>query len=197
MTETRGFAQSHPFQAMPPARAGRVFLAFLVLTIVLMAALQWADGPLETGAAPRGILSYEFAGTVERAQAIVDSWQGAPGPFAGFSLGLDYLYMVAYAVTIALGCLWASRKMAAARWPLVALGVALAWLLGAAAACDALENVALVVQLLVRVAPPWPVVAFVCATVKFALIIAGLLYAATGVPAWLVDRGKPAALAAG
>ena len=45
---------------------------------------------------------------------------------------------------------------------------------------DAIENVALTVSLLGGVRAPWPLVAWACASLKFALLALGLLYAVSG-----------------
>jgi hypothetical protein len=176
----------HPLQTVQSG--GAVFLFFLVLTILLMVVMLLSDRQL----GPNGIVAFEFAGNVDRAREIVQSWEGAPARYAGFSLGIDYLYMVAYSITIAWACIWAGRMVENRRWPFASLGIPLAWGLGLAAVLDALENVALLVQFLVRVAPPWPQVAYAAAGLKFALILAGLLYSVFGVSAWLAARTRPA-----
>ena len=51
------------------------------------------DRPLRTPAAPQGIVSYELAGTLPRAQEILASWGERGRLFAGVGLGLDYLYL--------------------------------------------------------------------------------------------------------
>ena len=97
---------------VPHAAAGRsvghglLWPALLALTIVLTVALQAVNAPLKTPAAPQGIVSYEFAGTTAAAQSILDSWDAGAKVYAGFSLGLDYLYMPTYALTIGLACAW-------------------------------------------------------------------------------------------
>ena len=76
--------------------------------------LQAVNAPLKTPAAPQGIVSYEFAGTTAAAQGILDSWDAGAKVHAGFSLGLDYLYMPVYALTIGLACAWAAARVAGA-----------------------------------------------------------------------------------
>jgi hypothetical protein len=162
--------------------------ALLVLTIVLTVVLQSVDAPLKTPAAPQGIVSYEFAGTTAAAQAILDSWDTGARAHAGFSLGLDYLYMPAYALTIGLACAWAARVLGRrSRWA-GRLGWVLAFGLGLAALLDATENYALTTMLFSAAVDPWPAVARWCATGKFALIIAGLLYTLAGAILWLAAR---------
>jgi hypothetical protein len=162
--------------------------ALLVLSIGLTVVLQAVDAPLKTPAAPQGIVSYEFAGTLAAAQSILDSWDADARAHAGFSLGLDYLYMPAYALTIGLACAWAARLLGSrTRW-LGRLGWVLAFGLGLAALLDAVENYALTTMLFNTAADPWPAVARWCATGKFALIVAGLLYTLAGFIFWLITR---------
>ncbi len=79
-----------PRQDTPPGRPikqGLLWWALLALTIVLTVALQAVNAPLKTPAAPQGIVSYEFAGTITAAQSILDSWDAGAKIHAGFSLG--------------------------------------------------------------------------------------------------------------
>ena len=167
----------HPLDAIPVGRRRRAFLPLLALTLVLMAALGAVDGPLRTAAVPHGIVSFEVAGDTATAGRMIDSWDARARQFAAFSLGLDYLFMVAYSTTNALGCLWAAGVFRRRAPGLAAAGPWLAWGQWLAAGLDAGENAALTVLLLGRVADPWPAVAWWCAVPKFVLITAGLLYA--------------------
>jgi hypothetical protein len=179
---------THPYQLILPKHRVAVFLSFLALTLALMIALLLIDVPLQTTAAPKGIVSYELAGSVTAAQRILDSWTPHARLYAAFSLGLDYLYMPAYAIAIGLACAWAAELLGKRRRWLAAIGVGLAWGLMAAALCDATENVALLTMLLSGVREPWPALARGCAAVKFLLVGAGLVYALIGGVAWLVTR---------
>ena len=179
---------AHPYQSVSPKHRVAVFLSFLALTLALMIALLLIDVPLQTTAAPKGIASYELAGSVTEAQRILASWNPTARLYAAFSLGLDYLYMPAYAIAIGLACAWAAELWSRRRGWLALVGVGLAWGLMVAALCDAIENVALVTMLLSGVREPWPAVAFGCAAVKFALTGAGLVYALIGAVAWLRFR---------
>jgi len=165
---------------------GLLWWVLLALTILLTIVLQAVDAPLKTPAAPLGIVSYEFAGTTAAAQAILDSWDAGARVHVGFSLGLDYLYMPVYALTIGLACAWAVRPLGDRRCWLGSLGRTLALGLGFAALLDATENYALTTMLFSGVADPWPAVARWCAAGKFALIIAGLVYALAGFSLWFV-----------
>ncbi len=118
--------------------------------------VQVVGRPLQTAAAPQGIVSYELAGDPATTQAILDSWGPNARVHAGFSLGLDTLFMPLYAATIALSCLWGAGAFRRRRWPLVALGRPLAWGVWLAALCDVVENIALWRLLVGPVAVPWP-----------------------------------------
>ena len=167
---------------------GLLWWTLLALTFVLTGVLQAVDAPLKTPAAPQGIVSYEFAGTTAAAQSILDSWDAGARVHAGFSLGLDYLYMPVYALTIGLACAWAARMLGVrGRW-LGCVGRVLALGLGLAALLDALENYTLTTMLFSAAADPWPAVARWCATGKFGLIVAGLVYALAGFVFWLATR---------
>lgn len=166
-----------------------LFWPAFALALLVMAAFRVIDVPLQTPSAPNGIVSYELAGSAPAAQAMIDSWDAQARLYAAFGLGLDYLFMLSYALAIGLGAAWAGRQLGSGRrWP-VSLGRVLAWGLGLAALLDAVENIALLKMLLVGTASaPWPAVAAVCATIKFALVLAGLVYVLAGVVRWLIAR---------
>ena len=168
-------------------RALPLFGVALVFLLLIFGVFRVIDAPLQTSVAPQGIVSFELAGTGARAQAMLDSWDARARLYAAFGLGLDYLFMVSYAAAIGLAAAWAGRQLGARRrWP-IALGVALGWGLAFAALLDAVENIALTVMLLAGVADaPWPALAAVCATVKFALVLLGFLYASAGAVSWLL-----------
>lgn len=183
---------SHPFATLPPSTRRRSLPVLIVLTLALTAVLQIVGAPLKTPAAPQGIVSFELAGTLPAAQAMVASWDSAAQLHAAFSLGLDYLYMPLYAVAIALACVQAAGSSLRSRRPIWALGLLLAWAMGLAALLDAIENIALWQLLLGSTSAAWPAVARACALVKFAFVIAGLLYAGLGGVVYLVRRRRRA-----
>ena len=156
---------------------GRYLFALIVLALLLTVVMQRVGAPLTTAVAPAGIVSFEFAGTLERAQQILASWDRQARVHAALSLGLDYVYLLTYALAIGATCLrlaavWEERRP---RW--ARLGWLLGWGQGAAALLDAIENVALIRLLLGSTASLWPPLAWICAAPKFALVLAGLSYA--------------------
>ncbi|MEW5986984.1 MAG: hypothetical protein AB1791_10160 [Chloroflexota bacterium] len=173
-----------PFGWLAAGYQKPVFVVLVGLTLAAMGGLQVLGRPLKTGAADQGIVSFELAGDPAAAQAILDSWGPAGQVYAGLSLGLDYLFMVAYAGSIGLGCvLVAGRLGAKAATP----GILLAWGQIAAALLDSLENYALIQLLLGNSGQLWPLLARWCAIPKFGLVVAGLLYVGLGgLAAWIV-----------
>jgi hypothetical protein len=158
-----------------------------------MLILNLVSAPLTTESAPMGMISYELAGSIEKAQSILDSWDIAAQLRAAFALGFDYVFMLAYATTIGLACVMAAAALRSRGWPLVGAGAALAWGLWLAAGLDAVENIALTVLLFGAVVSPWPQVAYWCALIKFALVFMGLVYAFYGGVVRLFIRNRPEA----
>ena len=185
----------HPLEAIPSSSRKPIFFTFLAGTLILFAVFRVLDAPLRTSTAPNGIVSFELAGTPFQAQAIIDSWhemayllssvEGEPLPgfvsraysFAAFGLGIDYLFMPVYATALALGILLVAGRHKG--W-FATLGAWLGWGAYAAALFDAVENFALWKVLLGAVFSAWPSVASVCASVKFGLLVLGLVFALVG-----------------
>ncbi len=172
---------TQPLQKLSSQNLPRFFLISLLATLVVFTVISITGKPLQNNVAPAGIVSYELAATPAHAAAILASWNDATRVFAGFNLGLDYLFMLCYAVTFSLSIVWAGRTFQ--RWgqlKLARLGWLLAWGAWLAALLDAMENVGLIIMLLDRVAAPWPQISAFCATTKFGLLTLGLLYVFAG-----------------
>lgn len=190
----------HPLEFVPDEYRKRVFLTLLALTLILFAVFRVLDQPLRTPVAPNGIVSFEFAGNAQTARAITDSWKqmslllssvaGQPNPvivnvpyvFAAFGLGLDYLFMPVYSFALAFGTLLAMGRHAG--W-FRSLGAVAGYGAFAAALFDAVENYALFQILLNKIYSPYPEIAYYCASLKFVLLIFGLLYVLGG---WLLPK---------
>jgi hypothetical protein len=180
----------HPLQKIPQNRTRAIFFYLLVITLMIMAIMNTVGKPLETQAAPNGIISYELAGSAAEAQFILDSWDDFARQHAAFSLGLDYLFMLFYSTTIALGCVWAGRVLKARGVSLAIVGVPLAWGLWAAAVFDAVENMGLTLILFGADGQYWAPVARWCAILKFGLIFLGIIYSFVGLAISLVLKPK-------
>ncbi len=177
----------HPLSWLAPTHRRAAFGVLLIATLVVFAAISALDVPLHTAAAPNGIVSFEFAGGPEQAQAILASWDATARIAAGLSLGVDYLFMVLYALTIGLGCVLVGEKLGGAA---AQLAVGLAWGQVLAAVLDAVENWALIRWLLGSRAEFWPSLAAGCATVKFALVGLGLAFVLVGAVVLVLRRGR-------
>ena len=178
----------HPLEFIPSANRKPIFLAFLAWALIMAAVMQVVGAPLKTSAAPMGIVSFELAGTPEKTFQILTSWQPtvrngvliahiAPLLYAAFGLGLDYLFMPSYALALTLGVLLAMGRHKG--W-FASLGIWVGWGSLAAALFDATENFVLWKILLGEFQSAWPMIAAICATIKFALILLGLGYAILG-----------------
>ena len=187
----------HPLASWNGRQSTTAFWLLVALTLIVLVVLQVVGLPLQTAAAPQGIVSFELAGLPATTQAILDSWDPNARVHVGFSLGLDFLFMPLYAATIALGCLWGAGVLSRRRWPLAALGRPLAWGVWLAVLCDVVENIALWRLLAGPVTAPWPARARWCAMVKFGLLGLGLVYVMVAVAAWATNRRNPATEVAG
>lgn len=168
---------SHPLNFIPQGSRKRTFFPLLALTLGLFAVFQVLNEPLVTPAAPGGIVTFELAGSAEKSAAILASWDETASLFAAFGLGLDYLFMPCYALTLSLGTLLAAGRHAGR---FKTLGALAGWGALAAALFDAVENFALWKILLGAWASPWAELATACAQAKFGLLALGLVYALAG-----------------
>jgi hypothetical protein len=173
---------SHPLVFISPEKRKPLFLALLALTLAIVAVFRVLNAPLITSAAPGGIVTFEFAGDINKSTEILDSWNESANLYAAFGLGLDYLFMPVYALTLAMGALLAAGKHK--EWNR-SLGAAAGWMAIGAAVFDAIENFALWQILLGAMTQPWPGLAFVCATIKFTLILLSSIYGLVG---WILPR---------
>ncbi len=170
----------HPYGWLSKTGQKRAFIALLILTLAVMAALRSFDTYLQTDAAPNGIVSYEFAGTLPAAQRMIKSWEDKGQIYAGLSLGIDYLFLIVYAGTIGLGCVLLGEKLSEKFVFGEIIGAALAWGLIIAALLDALENYALIKILLGSTNESWLTIAKFSAAPKFAIVGFGLIYLIIG-----------------
>lgn len=150
----------------------------IVLTPVMNQAMQPA-----TDNSAFGIVDFELAGTPEQAMVILDDWGADGRGGAERAIKLDYAYLIAYSVLLAVAC--GSVAMGAARrgwrrteraaWRLAALSVV-------AGLLDAAENTALLNVLgqydLGGVRGIAPAVADTAAAVKFGIVLAALVFCA-------------------
>ncbi|MBU0512255.1 MAG: hypothetical protein KKD28_05190 [Chloroflexi bacterium] len=171
---------THHLAFIPPHWRGRIFWPLLALTVLIMLVFGVTGAPMNTEAAPYGVISFEVAGSVARAGQILASWDAVARERAAFGLGLDFLFIPVYALTISLGCVMAADVLRRHAWPLASPGAVLIWGVFLAALLDVIENIALTITLFGSVLSPWPQIAQWCAVPKFALLFLGLVYALFG-----------------
>lgn len=171
---------------MPDQRLRRLqLLGVTFLFVTLTVWLYQLDRVLHTPAAPRGIVSFELARTAATAGAILDSWNAQAREAAILLQGLDFLYLIVYPVWLSLLGLSLADVLGGA-WQKVGLWVSTAVLL--CAPFDAIENHALIAQLMRGPSDELAARGWFCASVKFAFFFAALAFiAAAGIVA-LVRR---------
>jgi hypothetical protein len=152
--------------------SGRVALARAAAAVAGLLAVIPLDQRVRGAAAPRGIVSYELAGTADRARAILDQW--ADGSVVGVAKAMmliDLAYPLIYGLALLTGLRWAATKAGRAPWLR-----RMSWMAIAAPAADYVENAALIGQLWTDRATTLSAgLAAAAAWVKFALIIACML----------------------
>lgn len=162
-----------------------VFWFAAAATVVLAVELTKSGKRLQTGEAPRGIVSLELASTVERVEAIVESWRrtrvgrGTAVDVAKRSIYLDFPFIVAYSTVLAGGCWWVAGVLGRRGLPGAGGVRTLGWLQLAAGALDVVENAGMLIEIdrapageLVDWVPP---VVAVAARTKFTLAGVGVV----------------------
>lgn len=175
----------HPLSFIPDNKRRSVFYLALAATLIVMAVFRMVlDPPLQTSAAPNGIVSFELAGSQLKADEILSSWDATAQLYAAFGLGFDFLFMPIYATAIALGVL-----LAAGRHPgkFASLGVWVGWGVYAAALFDAAENICLFNLMLGNSGPNYAGMAAIYASLKFGLIALGIVFSLIG---WIWPKTK-------
>lgn len=161
------------------------FITWLLATLILQGILNWVSIPLVNETAPWGLFSWQFAATPQQTEAILASWDRRAQLLAAFGLGLDYLFMLVYAVTFNFACRWSADKLSRANW-----GRWLGNLVWVAAMLDGVENACLAIGLIGQAVSPYPEIATFSAAAKFTLILLALAWIVLGVTAALRQKGK-------
>ena len=156
-----------PFAWVVPRHRGRLCLALTVLLVCSSLWLFTMDRSLASEEAPRGIVSFELAGDAGRSEAILSSWSGHARALALLIQGADYLYLIVYALWFSLAVQLLAQRLGGA-WQKLGLGVS--WLVLLAAPLDAVENYALIQQLLYGASAHYAAMAWWCAVPKFVLV---------------------------
>lgn len=157
----------------------RLFWWLFGFTILVIIGMQITGAPLKTEAAPAGIVTFELIGSFSGSQLIIQSWQGQPMIWAGINMGLDFLFLALYSITIALACLIIVDRFNHIE-VIKRVGLALAAGIFVAAALDIMENIALIRLLVGSVNEQLPRIARWSAIPKFSLVLLSLVYVLVG-----------------
>ena len=175
-------AQFDPYGFLSDRARVRLMIWTGVLTLALGLTLSQLGGSLATGGAPWGITSLELAHTMDGARAVLASWDEAARVDAALVVGLDFLFLVSYALFLSLMCVQVAGQLYAWHRVPVLIGVILSWAVLLAGVADAVENVALIQMLRGSELPLWPTVAYWSAVPKFVTILLSVAYCLWG---WL------------
>ena len=147
-----------------------------VATVVLLAVLTVLDNKMNDEGGHR-IVAYELAGSQDASQEILQDWGPEGRDAARASLWLDYLFLIAYGALTALAALAVGDAARRRGWTRMArLGPWAAAAAVGAAVFDALEDAGLLLALGGHGGNAAPLIAAVCATIKFALIAFAIAY---------------------
>lgn len=148
--------------------------------VLLLAALGWVSAKQITPAAPLGIFSWELTFTPLTVQQMIESWSEQTRLLAAFGLGLDYFFMLSYAVLLSVLARWLGELLQAKKLGLAKFSRAMFWAAWLAAGLDGVENLGLLDGLVNAPRSPWQETAAACATAKFTLLGLVLLYLLAG-----------------
>ncbi len=165
----------NPFTWLPHQVQKKALIVFGITTLILLIIISIIDQPLKN-IHSGGIIAFELAGSFERSQEILDSWDYNAKLFAAFSLGIDYFFMLAYSLFLSLSIFKLSKRFINRKRWYSQLGIYLAWAQFAAAIFDAIENYFLLRLLLGSQTEIFSSLAFYSASIKFILIVLGFLY---------------------
>ena len=165
-----------PFKEFRTQNKTQLFWLLFGLTVPTIVGIQITGSALVNEIAPMGVVTFELVGTLSGSQSIVESWQGAAMTWAGINMGLDFLFLLLYSMTIALACLILAGRMPGNLQGLKILGGWLALGILIAAGLDAIENIALILLLAGSENEFLSPLARWMAIPKFGLVLLSLLY---------------------
>ncbi|HZV74649.1 MAG TPA: hypothetical protein VFF79_13110 [Conexibacter sp.] len=173
-------------------------LWLLAVAVLGLFAVELAfDGRMQD-AGGHGIIAFEVAFTSAKAHEIMSAW-GADGQHAArLSLWFDFLYLTAYGLFLWLAIRALRDALVRRGWErLVRPAMAISVLPLIGAACDACENVFLLLVLDGHVESAGPLLAGSFASVKFLCTGVAVLYLLAGLVALAVARLRQRAAAGG
>jgi len=166
-----------PFAWLSQPAQQIVLIVALVLTLALTVYLSRAQIPLRS-VLEHGVVELETPATEARAAALVSRLEsrGLVAEVRRQTL-LDYVYLLLYPLALTLACALLASGLTGKNH---LIGTAISW--GVLLACpfDACENWAMLKMLAGTTAPPWPMLATICASIKFTLTAGGIYFVIYG-----------------
>lgn len=184
---------NHPVQ-FPEADFSRqkknllFFIGVALAMMAIMTALDHLLTNLSISERHYGIVSYELAWNRENVNKIFSSWGSKGKSLASFSLGLDFLFIVAYAAAIRQFCLVLSYCLYETQPRLSKAGDIFSILVIVAAGFDVVENSFLTAILLSVPSDSMVLSASLAASGKFALITVCLIYVFIGIITVMINK---------
>lgn len=173
----------HPFEHIPVGLRRRIFLPLLISTVLIFIIWVITVSPMSNTEAPLSVSSFGMAWTLERARAMIASWDRRALLSGAFGIGFDFLQLIVYPTTFALGCAWVAQGFReAGRKGLSSAGILLAWGLWLAAIFGTVQNIVMMSLLLGSGREAWLKVSYWCTLSKLLLLSLGPAYALFG---WL------------
>ncbi len=126
----------HAFTWLPSPYRWILLVTLLAGTVAYGVKLKNQGKPLVNPAAPQGILSYEFAWSSSRAEAILNSWSSQKD-VAKRQLWLDFGFLIVYPLLLSLACAMLSESPHNST---AIVGVFISWAVLASGPLDAVEN---------------------------------------------------------
>lgn len=162
----------------------KVFGFSLFVLFACFAAMIAADELIKNEITPYGIVSFEFIHTIANVQAALNMWGTTGQAAVGFSLGIDYLFILAYSVVAIFGLKMTAQKVDHYSSALAKIILFMAAIFPLVALSDAIENFSLLRLLFGSENEVWVLVAYYSASIKFAVaalcllcILLGQIYA--------------------
>ena len=170
-------------------KSSNIFFAILLIVLLIfIAVMRYLDGFLITQSAPHGIISFELAKESNVVLEIIKSWNTTAKFAAGLSIGIDFLFLIVYAMFLTLLFLRVNKKLLEKtkrnfNWFIL-------FLPAAAAIFDILENIAMINLLLGDIQSKWSLMAYYAAIIKFGLLFIAIAYIIVGGVILVLERLK-------
>ncbi|MFY0628931.1 MAG: hypothetical protein JXR05_01045 [Flavobacteriaceae bacterium] len=176
-----------PFSKLSSNQEKVLTRTLFVLVLACIAVLKYFDQFLINDICTGGIISFELAGDLETATSYLNSWGGQGRIAASLSMGFDFLFPIVYTSFIAL----LIHKLNVKLWKNHAffkIGNLLILAIFIAGIFDYIENIGLINLLLGNLEQFWVSISFYFATIKFIIILIGILYILINFTLFLIKK---------